>query len=104
MLMRLIDQETLPGVMDDHDRPFRRTMKGQRWPGLWAHVLPLGETMKGVLLWQDGRLIIVDYWDDYDLYASSDDQVCGGYECVLDDSSWQYANMVSHGFTFEVAS
>ena len=103
MLMKmLVVEPNLPGSMDDHDRPFRRTVKGQRWPGLWAHVKP-PTTMRGVLLWQDGRCQVVDNWDSYALYNDADDQVAGGYQVVLEDTSWQYLNMVAHGFLFEPA-
>jgi hypothetical protein len=104
MMMRMVvKQDRWPGSMDDHDRPFRRSMKGQRWPGLWAHVLPLGETMRGILLWQDGRCQVVDNWDDYESYWDADDRLGGGYQVILDDASWQYAILVSNGFVFEVA-
>lgn len=98
-LARMIVKTDMPGSIDDHDRPFRRSQKGQRWPGLWAHVRP-PTTMRGILLWRDGRTMIVNNWDDYDLYMSADDHVGGGYEVVLDTTSWQYAVMVAAGFIF----
>ena len=97
----VVVEPDMPGSMDDHDRPFRRTVKGQRWPGLWAHVLPLGTTMRGILLWKDGRTMVVDNWDYYPLWESSDDQVAGGYIVQFDTSDWQYQVMVDAGFTFE---
>ena len=104
MLMRmLVVEPDLPGSMDDHDRPFRRTMKGQRFPGLWAHYRP-PTTMRGILLWQDGRVQVVDNWDSLASYEDADDRLAGGSEVVLDDTSWQYTVLSSHGFIFEVAS
>jgi hypothetical protein len=96
----VVVEPDMPGSMDDHDRPFRRAVKGQRWPGLWAHVRP-PTTMRGILLWRDGRTMVVDNWDNYDLYSSADDQVAGGYEVVFDTEDWQYQVMVAAGFTFE---
>ena len=97
--MRMVYTDDL--LMDDHDRPFRRTVKGQRWPGLWAHVIP-PLTGKGILLWQDGRTLVVDSWDNYDTYADADDRVAGGYIVQFDDTDWQYQVMVDAGFTFEL--
>ena len=103
MLMRmLVIGPDKPGSLDDHDRPFRRTVKGQRWPGMWAHYMP-PTTMRGILLWQDGRCLVVDNWDSYELWDSADDHLAGGYQVVLDDTSWQYAALVANGFQFEVA-
>ena len=97
----VVVEPNMPGSMDDHDRPFRRTMKGQRWPGLWAHVRP-PQTMRGILLWRDGRTMVVDNWDNFFLYTDSDDQVAGGYEVVFDSvTDWQYQVMVNAGFLFE---
>ena len=102
MLMKmLVVEPDLPGSIDDKVRPFRRVTRGQRWPGLWAHVMP-PRTMRGILLWIDGRCEIVDNWDNFTTFTSSDAQLGGGAQVVLDDSSWEYANLVSHGFQFEV--
>jgi hypothetical protein len=101
-LMRLVVIEPdKPGSMDDHNRPYRRNTKGGRWPGLWAHVLP-PTTMRGVLLWQDGRCQVVDSWDDFESYWDADDRIAGGAQVVFDDGTdWQYPILVANGFQFE---
>lgn len=95
--MRMVVTEPdLPGSMDDHVRPARRGP----FPGLWAHYMP-PRTMRGILLWQDGRTLVVDSWENYDLYWDADDRVAGGAQVVFDDTDWQYVVMVGAGFTFE---
>ena len=92
----IVEDPPLPGSMDDHMRPSRPG----NWPGLWAYVLP-PTTMRGVLLWKDGRTMVVNSWENYDLYWDADDRVAGGAEVVFTDEDWQLDVMEAAGFLFE---
>jgi hypothetical protein len=99
MLVRLIVTEPdKPGSMDDHVRPARRGP----FPGLWAYYMP-PTTMRGILLWQDGRAVVVDSWENYALYWDADDRIAGGAEWVGEDTSWQAQVLTANGFTLAPA-
>lgn len=100
--MRLVPVEPdAPGSFVGVSRPWhRRAVTSPRWPGLWPR-LRYPRVQRGILLWQDGRVQVVESWDDHDLFYSADDQILGGYVFVTDDSSWQYAVLTAAGYTFE---
>jgi len=104
MLMRLVNVEPdKPGSFIDVPRPgHRRGVTTPRWPGLWPR-LRYPRTARGILLWQDGRVQVVESWDDYTLFNDADDQVAGGYEFTTEDTSWQFTVLTAAGFTFEPA-
>jgi hypothetical protein len=102
MLMRLVNvQPDLPGSFTGIPRgSHRRPATRPRWPGLWPR-LKWPQVERGILLWQDGRVMVVESWDDYALYHDADDQIAGGYVFETEDTSWQYTVLTGAGFTFE---
>lgn len=102
--VRLVNVEpSKPGSFIGVARPWHnRATTIPRWPGLWPR-MAVPRVERGILLWQDGRVEVVESWDDYDLYQSADDRIAGGYIFETDDTSWQYAVLTAAGFAFQPA-
>lgn len=100
--VRLVNVEPdKPGSFVGIARPrHRRAETRPRWPGLWPR-LRYPTVERGILLWQDGRVQVVESWDDFYSFQDSDDQIAGGHVFETDDTSWQYAVLAAAGFTFE---
>lgn len=102
MRVRLLNvQPDRPGSFVGLARPrHRRAITRPWWPGLWPR-LKWPQIERGILLWQDGRVVVVESWDDYALYQDADDQIAGGHVFETDDTSWQHAVLTAAGYTFE---
>lgn len=95
MLVRLVPTPpSLPGSVKDVPRP-RRHAPG--FLGLWPR-LRWPQTERGICLWQDGAVMLVESWEDA---PEADDYIAGGHEWRGDDSSWQAQVLTAAGFTLE---
>ncbi|HET7739994.1 MAG TPA: hypothetical protein VFL67_05025 [Mycobacterium sp.] len=74
-----------------------------QWSGLAPRVRPI-PTPNGILLWQDGRLVVTPSWENDPRYWTADDRIAGGSPWVGMSDSWQADVLRAHGFTLEPVS
>jgi hypothetical protein len=85
-------------LFDDTVRPAPRS---NTWPGLWARYSP-ALTQKGLLLYRDGRVVVVTNWAvDSEEYLTADQAIAGGYVFECSDADWQAEVLRNAGYTLE---
>jgi hypothetical protein len=101
MLVRLVPkQPDKPGSFRDVPRGEHRNRVRTQWPGLWPR-LKWPETQRAIYLWRDGRFLLVESYDDYDLYHDADAVIAGGYQWIGEDTDWIASVLVANGFTVD---
>lgn len=101
MLVRLVPQQpSLPGSFRDLPRGEHRHRVRTIWPGLWPR-MKWPETQRGIYLWQDGRVLVVESHDDFALFHDADAVIAGGYQWQGEDTDWIAQVLASNGFLLE---
>jgi hypothetical protein len=79
-------------------RPRDPRRRGSAFSGMIPRIVPV-TTPNGILLWQDGRVVVTAEWDTDPRYWSADERIAGGSVYTTASDSWQAVLLQSHGFT-----
>jgi hypothetical protein len=70
------------------------------WIGLWPRLYH-PRTQRGLLVWQDGRVVPVEDWGDLATWEDADAHLLGGYQWEGEDTDWIVGVLTAAGFSFE---
>jgi hypothetical protein len=99
--VRLVPVEPdLPGSFQGMPRARHPRRRNMPWIGLWPR-LRFPTTQRGLLLWQDGRVLQMEEWGDLVTWEDADAHILGGYRWEGEDTDWIAQVLVANGYTLE---
>lgn len=104
MRVRLVPQEPdRPGSFQGVPRAEHPRRRRGPWIGLWPR-LRFPTTQRGLLVWQDGRVVQVEDWGDLATWEDADAHLLGGYRWEGEDTDWIAQVLVANGYTLEAVA